>query len=157
EEHLVEVAEPEEHDAIGMLVLDLQVLPHERRICAVWNRAGHRSSGDSKRRPSCLCSRPMFPFALALTGVLVTYVGSKEAGREKCQEDGKTLKSELTFAGKHVTISVSRSPRQAVVELDGKSVTRELPPGTLALENGHWQAYALAAEQYPDAKEPTAV
>src|SRR5258708_6670579 len=31
EEHLVEVPEPEEHERVGVLALDLEVLPHERR------------------------------------------------------------------------------------------------------------------------------
>ncbi|MEZ4366926.1 MAG: hypothetical protein R2939_11635 [Kofleriaceae bacterium] len=32
EEHLVEVAEPEEHDRLGVAILDLQELPHQRRF-----------------------------------------------------------------------------------------------------------------------------
>jgi hypothetical protein len=32
EEHLVEVTEPEEHDPIGKALLDVEVLPHERRL-----------------------------------------------------------------------------------------------------------------------------
>jgi pimeloyl-ACP methyl ester carboxylesterase len=99
----------------------------------------------------------MFPTALALTGVLVSYLGQREIGREKFQDDGKTLKSEITFNGKTITVTLMRSARRAIVELDGKTITREVPAGTLALENGHWQAYALAAEQYREAKEPVAV
>jgi uncharacterized protein len=99
----------------------------------------------------------MFPTALALTGVLVSYLGQHEIGREKFEDDGKTLKSEVTFNGKTITVSLSRSPRRAVVEVDGKTLTRELPAGTIALENGQWQAYAFAAEQFRDAKAPVAV
>jgi pimeloyl-ACP methyl ester carboxylesterase len=94
---------------------------------------------------------------MALTGVLVSYLGQREIGREKYQDDGKTLKSEVTFNGKTIRVSLSRSPRRAVVEADGKTLTRELPVGTLALENGQWQAYALAAEQFRDATQPVAV
>jgi hypothetical protein len=32
EEHLVEIAEAEEHDPVGIPVLHVQVLPHERRL-----------------------------------------------------------------------------------------------------------------------------
>jgi hypothetical protein len=32
EEHLVEVAEAEEDDRVGILVLDVEELPHERRV-----------------------------------------------------------------------------------------------------------------------------
>jgi pimeloyl-ACP methyl ester carboxylesterase len=95
----------------------------------------------------------MFPTALALTGVLVTYLGQREIGREKFQDDGKTLRREITFNGKHIVVTLTRSPRRAVVEIDGKTITREIPAGTVALENGNWQAYALAAEQFPDAKD----
>lgn len=99
----------------------------------------------------------MLPTALALTGVLVTYSGANEIGREKFSDDGKRQHSEISFAGKKFSVTLSRAPRQAIVEVDGKTITREVPAGTLALENGHWQAYALAADEFPDAHEATAV
>jgi hypothetical protein len=99
----------------------------------------------------------MFMTVMALTGVLITYSRGHEIGREKWNDDGKALHSELEFAGQKSAITLHRSPRDAVVDKDGKTTTRELLPGTVALENGQWQAYALAAEQFPDAREPVAV
>ncbi len=96
----------------------------------------------------------MFVTTLALTGVLVTYSGGNEIGREKFTDDGKTLRSEITLAGKQATITLTRSPRTAVVETAGKTLKSDVPPGALALANGHWAAYALAVEQYPSAQGP---
>jgi pimeloyl-ACP methyl ester carboxylesterase len=99
----------------------------------------------------------MFSTALAITGVLVTYARGVEIGRERFNDDGKSLRSEISLAGQKAVVTLRRATREAVVEAGGKSLTRAVPPGVLALENGHWQAYALAAEQYPDAREPTPV
>jgi pimeloyl-ACP methyl ester carboxylesterase len=99
----------------------------------------------------------MLALATAVAGVLVTTQGGTEIGRETFRDDGKTLRSEIAVGGQSITITLTREPRKAVVEIGGKTITREVPPGTLALENGHWQAYALAAEQYPQAREPVAV
>ena len=41
EEHLVEVAEAEEEDAVGVAAFDLEILPHQRRVHTVGNCAGH--------------------------------------------------------------------------------------------------------------------
>src|SRR5215831_3702825 len=99
----------------------------------------------------------MFALATAVAGVLVTTQGGKEIARETFRDDGQTLRSEIAGGGQSITVTLTRAPRRAIVEVGGQTITRDLPPGTVALENGHWQAYALAAEQYPQAREPVAV
>src|SRR4051812_3041383 len=92
-------------------------------------------------------ARRMISTALAITGVLVTYARGNEIGRERYSDDGKVLRSEISLGPQKATITITRSSRQVVVEAAGKTITREAPAGVLALENGHWQAYALVAEQ----------
>jgi hypothetical protein len=99
----------------------------------------------------------MFSTALALTGVLVTYSRGTEIGRERFSDDGTMLRSEISLAGQKATISIDRKARQVTVEAAGKTIRHDVPPGVLALANGHWQAYSLVAEQYPNAREPTPV
>jgi len=101
--------------------------------------------------------RHMLAMAAVVSGVLVTTQAGHEIGRESFRDDGQTLRSEITFAGQSATVTLRRAPRQVVVEAGGKTVTREVPPGAVVLENGQWQAFALAAEQYPNAREPVAV
>jgi pimeloyl-ACP methyl ester carboxylesterase len=99
----------------------------------------------------------MFSTALALTGVLVTYARGVEIGRERFSDDGVALRSEISLAGQKATITIDRKSRELTLEAAGKTIRHPVPPGVLALANGHWQAYSLVAEQYPNAHEPTAV
>ncbi len=46
----------------------------------------------------------MLLWALALTGALVTYQGGGEAGRERYQDDGRTLTSEIEYAGQKLSL-----------------------------------------------------
>ena len=43
----------------------------------------------------------MFAIAMALTGALVTYSQGNEIGRERFQDDGKTLHSEIALSGRN--------------------------------------------------------
>src|SRR5262245_52319215 len=94
---------------------------------------------------------------MALTGVLVTWKGGVELGRERFHDDGKVLVSEITLAGQSAKVTITRAPRHVVVEAGGQRIERDVPPGTLVLENGSWQAYALVAEWFPDASTPVQV
>jgi pimeloyl-ACP methyl ester carboxylesterase len=84
----------------------------------------------------------MFLTGLVLSGVLVTYQNGQELGRERWRDDGKTLTSEISFVGKSLTVTIDRAAHRVTAG----GTERALPPGTIALENGHWQAYALATE-----------
>ena len=84
---------------------------------------------------------------------MVTFAGSREIARLAWRDDGETLTSDIEVGGRALTVATQRSPRRVVV---GTAV-HELPPGTVALENLDWQAYALLAEQFPDATNPTEV
>jgi hypothetical protein len=90
-------------------------------------------------------------------GDLRTYRGDVPLGREAFKDDGDTIVSEVFFGPAQATITISRSKKHVRVETAGKSIEADIGPGTLALENGHWQAYAVAAEQFAGATEPVPV
>jgi pimeloyl-ACP methyl ester carboxylesterase len=91
------------------------------------------------------------------SGTLVTYKSGHELWRETYRDDGETLVSQLSLGGRSATVRTSRTSRKVEVEADGERVERDIPAGTVALENGDWQAYAIAAEWYADAAEPRPV
>jgi hypothetical protein len=91
------------------------------------------------------------------SGTLVTYKSGRELWREEYQDDGDTLQSRLSLGAQTATVRTSRSSRTVVVEEGPHRVERDIPSGTIALENGDWQAYAIAAEWYADAQEPRPV
>jgi hypothetical protein len=92
-----------------------------------------------------------------IDGELVTYKNGEAIGGERFADDGSTLKSELSLAGSKATLTIARKDKKVKVESGGQSVEHDIPPGTVVLENGSWQAYALAAESFPSATEPTPV
>ena len=87
-------------------------------------------------------------------GVLVTYKAGKELWREEYEDDGDTLTSQLSLGGPTGVVRTSRTQRKVTVEQGSHRVERDIPAGTVALENGDWQAYAIAAEWYADAQSP---
>jgi pimeloyl-ACP methyl ester carboxylesterase len=89
----------------------------------------------------------------ALEGVLVTYQAGAEIGRERYRDDGTTLTSVIKLGPTEVTVTLPRGPGKVVVERGGKREERTLGPGEIALENGSWQAYALAANAFPNATD----
>ena len=90
---------------------------------------------------------------LVLSGVLVTYRGGVELGRERYRDDGQALRSQVTLGPQELTVTVHRgAPTRVEVEVGGQSVDREVPPGAVVLENGAWQQYALAAAAHADAR-----
>jgi uncharacterized protein len=91
------------------------------------------------------------------SGTLVTYKSGRELWREEYRDDGETLVSRLSVAGRTAIVHTSRSSRTVEVEEGPHRVRRDIPAGTIALENGDWQAYAIAAEWYADAHEPRPV
>jgi pimeloyl-ACP methyl ester carboxylesterase len=96
--------------------------------------------------------------ALVLHGVLLTYAQGQLFGRESYRDDGMTLHSEIGFGPQSSTVELSRAPRRVVWKSGAQTVDREIPAGTVVIENGSWQCYALAAEQFPEAAEkPVAV
>jgi pimeloyl-ACP methyl ester carboxylesterase len=92
-----------------------------------------------------------------ITGELVTYKGDVPIGHESFRDDGDTVTSDLQFGGRKGTISISRAKRHVRVEAAGNVIERDIPEGTLALENGHWQAYGIAAQWFADASTPRPV
>jgi pimeloyl-ACP methyl ester carboxylesterase len=92
-----------------------------------------------------------------IDGELVTYKNGEAIGGEHFADDGTTLKSELSLAGSKATLTIDRKEKKVKVESGGQSVNHDIPPGTVVLENGSWQAYAIAAESFPSATEPTPV
>jgi pimeloyl-ACP methyl ester carboxylesterase len=93
----------------------------------------------------------------ARTGTLVTYKSGREVLREEYRDDGETLTSKLTLPDRTATVRTSRKNRRVEIDDGPAHVEREIPPGTVALENGDWQAYSIAAEWYADARQPTPV
>jgi pimeloyl-ACP methyl ester carboxylesterase len=90
-------------------------------------------------------------------GELVTYKNGEAIGGEKWVDDGATLKTELTLGPAKGTLTVGRKERHVRVESGGSAVDKDIPAGVVVLENGSWQAYALAAESFASASEPTPV
>lgn len=94
------------------------------------------------------------PGAAVRTGALVLYVNGTELGRERYEDDGHTLHSTVTIASASFELAVLRSPRTARVSQGTHSVDREVGPDTVVLENGDWQAIAIAAEWFADSSTP---
>ncbi|HEY3822253.1 MAG TPA: alpha/beta fold hydrolase [Polyangiaceae bacterium] len=92
-----------------------------------------------------------------IVGELVTYRGGSPLGHESYRDDGETLVSKIRFGPRKATITLSRAKRHVRVEAGGNTIENDLGPGTVALENGHWEAYAIAAEQFADATTPKPV
>jgi len=96
-------------------------------------------------------------------GTLITYKSGVAVGRERFRDDGAVLVSEIHLGSSALTVTLTRAPRR--VRLDsgggdgagGTSVERDVSAGTIVLENGSWEAYAVAASQFPDAASPVAV
>ncbi len=95
--------------------------------------------------------------AVVLKGVIVTTGGGAELGRQSYEDDGKVLKSQIVFVGHSFGVTIARAAHRVTVTEGTATISRDLPAGTIALENGDWQAYALAAEQFPNAREPVPV
>jgi hypothetical protein len=93
----------------------------------------------------------------ASTGEIVTYRGDVAIGHESYRDDGDTLVSDIRFGGRSGTITISRAKRHVRVEAAGNTVESDIPEGTVALENGQWAAYAIAAQWFSDAATPTPV
>lgn len=100
---------------------------------------------------------PPLAAAVLLKGLIVTTGIGGEIGRQTFEDDGRTLTSQIDFAGHRFRVSIERGPRRVTVTEGSTTIARDIPAGTIALENGDWQAYALAAEQFPNAREPVAV
>src|SRR5262245_54052223 len=95
---------------------------------------------------------------LLLQGVLVTFRGDVELGRERFRDDGQALVSEVTMNGRTVTVTLPHDPTAKVrVETAGQVIERERPAGTVVLETGAWQEYAVVAKTYAAARSPTPV
>jgi len=97
------------------------------------------------------------PVIKVRAGELVTYRGDKPLGRESYKDDGETLESDVSFVGQKATIRIVRSKKHVHIEGAGGAIESDIGPNTLALENGHWAAYAIAAEQFAGATEPVPV
>jgi hypothetical protein len=92
-----------------------------------------------------------------IAGELVTYRGDTALGHESYRDDGETLVSDIQLGSQKATIAVSRTKRRVHVETAGGAIDADIGPGTVALENGHWEAYAIAAEWFADATTPRPV
>lgn len=90
-------------------------------------------------------------------GTLITYKSGVAVGRERFRDDGVALVSEVLLGQSAVTVTLTREPRRLRLDAGEKSVDREVPDSAIVLENGSWQAFALAAERFPDAAAPVAV
>lgn len=88
------------------------------------------------------------------SGELITYKNGAQIGRETWTDDGDLLKSEVSLAGSAETVTIGRKARRVTVAAAGKTLERDVAEGVVALENGDWQAYALAAEAFAAAVGP---
>jgi uncharacterized protein len=107
--------------------------------------------------PQATAPAPLPPAGRSLSGTLITYKAGREFWREHYDDDGETLVSQLSLGDRVATVRTSRSSRTVVVVDGPYRIERDIPDGTVALENGDWQAYAIAADWYADAREPRPV
>ena len=146
EEHLVEVAEAEEDDAVGVRLFDLEVLPHERRVCRIRNCARHRGRMLYARR---------LMLALVLSGILVTTQNGTELAREAWRDDGKVVTSDITAGGQKAQLTIDRDKHTLHIDQNGAGIDVPIEPGAAALMNLHWAAYGVIAQQFNGATSPT--
>jgi pimeloyl-ACP methyl ester carboxylesterase len=90
-------------------------------------------------------------------GALVTYLDGAKIGRVTFHDDGEKIASDIAFAGKAFETVITRSPRHVRLETTGKGDEKDVPADTAVLENGDWQAYAIAAEWFESATEARAI
>jgi uncharacterized protein len=128
------------------------ILPAGCLVPLVLGLLASAGCGSKKSDPSG--ERPEPP--AARRGVLVTYVDGQEVGRERFHDDGAVLTSEVELGPAKVTVKIARDGK-VVVDSGAGETERRLEEGMIALENGSWQSYALAAEKHADANEPRAV
>lgn len=107
----------------------------------------HGASGPPHGAPDGVRSlRVLTPAPVARSGTLVFYMNGTELGRERYEDNGHTLHSTITAGRRSFELTVQRAPSIVHVAQGGHSVTREVGPDTLVLENGGWQSIALAVE-----------
>ncbi len=87
----------------------------------------------------------------------MTYRAGTKLGRVAFHDDGEKLSSDISFAGQAFETVITRSPRHVRFEAAGKGDERDVPADTVVLENGDWQAYAIAAEWFDGTPEPKPV
>src|SRR5688572_368695 len=109
------------------------------------------------RAPLATALAPSPPAKVSRAGTLITYKAGRELWREHYQDDGETLVSQLSLGDRTATVRTSRSSRTVVVVDGPYRIERDIPEGTVSLENGDWQAYAIAADWFADAREPRPV
>ena len=90
-------------------------------------------------------------------GTLITYKSGVAVGRERFRDDGEALVSEILLGPAAITVTLTREPRRVRLLAGETSVERDVPEGAIVLENGSWEAYAIAAARFPDATAPVAV
>ncbi len=95
--------------------------------------------------------------AAVRTGVLYAYAGLQGLGGESYSDDGRVLRSDVRLGPNDVRMTLSRSPAVLTIESNGQRTEAPIPDGAIALPNGLWQAYAIAAERFPNATTPTRV
>ncbi len=101
---------------------------------------------------------PVAPARPLRQGALATTIGDREIGREEFSDDGHVVTSQLRFEGSgDVTIRIDRDHRRVTLEQGGERLERDIPAGGLALENFHWGAYLVAADDFAAAATPTPV
>ena len=109
------------------------------------------------RASQAISPTPLAPAKASHAGTLITYKAGRELWREQYEDDGETLVSQLSLGDRVATVRTSRSLRTVVVVDGPYRIERDIPDGTVSLENGDWQAYAIAADWYADAREPRPV
>lgn len=116
-------------------------------------RAQTPVAGPMVARPA-----PVAPARPLRQGALATMIGDREIGREEFGDDGHVVTSQLRFEGSgDVTIRIDRDRRRVTLEQGGERLERDIPAGGLALENFHWGAYLVAADEFAAATTPTPV
>src|SRR2546423_4963832 len=92
--------------------------------------------------------------ALVLSGILVTTQNGTELAREAWRDDGKVVTSDISGAGRKAKITIDRGKNNLRIDQDGEGTDLPIEPGSAALVNMHWAAYAVLAQRYNGATTP---
>jgi pimeloyl-ACP methyl ester carboxylesterase len=126
-------------------------------LLALASGCAHQAQGPLVAHPEPALLQPPLP-AAPREFTLTTTQNGMQLGQERVVDDGHVLTSHMRFVGSdEVVITIDRQRRQVSLQQGGQTETLPIPAGTLAVENFHWAAYAIVAEEYAQATQPTAV
>jgi uncharacterized protein len=91
------------------------------------------------------------------SGILVTWYGTQEIGRERFEDDGNVASSLFSLGDVAGRARIWRDTGLVRIEIGETRIEHEITDEVVVLENGHWHAYAVLAERFAGQRTPKAV